>query len=208
MLFLNNLQKIETCIDDDCETIVKPDNKDWKIEETSDEVPSKFLDENENSQYELKIAYNKALDNKNNSFLFAYFPTKVKIDLPFIVHGTFELGIARNRLIENLKNKFIVEKLVEFIVKTALSLKQNEANYQTLEFLYYEHKNEDLEGLKFYKTIDKVIEEKEIYPCIDNKYSKKKGLFIVMILQNLSKKTILLMIFIIYLNQQMTTKNY
>jgi hypothetical protein len=92
------------------------------------------------------------------------------------VHGTFELDSSRNQLIDNQKNKFIIKKLVAFIIKTALDLKQDEVNYQALNFLQYKHKNEVLEGLGFYKEIDKAIGEKEIYPCIDNKYRNKAGI--------------------------------
>ncbi len=177
LLFLNHLEKISIDRDGDCEIIKKPTNKDWKIKKTSGKVPSKHLDENDkNKEYELKIAYNSQLENKGNDCLFSYFPTKININLPFIVHGTFELDSSRNQLIDNKKNKFIIKKLVNFIIKTALSLTQKEVNYQALQFLQYEYKNEVLKGLDFYKNIDNAIEEQEIYPCIDNKYRKKSDI--------------------------------
>ena len=168
LLFLNHLQSIEIDIDKE-KTILKKPVEEWEIKSFSGEV----LEDDKNSKYELKIAYNNQLTNNENNYLFAYFPTKIKIDFPFIVHGTFELDSSRNQLIDNHKNKFIIKKLVAFIIETALNLKQDEVNYQALNFLQYKHKDEVLKGLGFYEEIDKAIKEKEIYPCVDNKYYKK-----------------------------------
>ncbi|ORU91274.1 MAG: hypothetical protein A6F72_01595 [Cycloclasticus sp. symbiont of Poecilosclerida sp. N] len=173
LLYLNHLQSIEIDIDGEIKTIKSPVTK-WTIKDASGEVPNEYLGENDkNNKYELKIAYNDELTNNGNNCLFAYFPTKIKVDLPFIVHGTFELDSSRNQLTDNPKNKFIIKKLVEFIIETALNLKQDEANYQALIFLQYEHRNEILDGLGFYREIDTAIEESEIYPCLDNEYRKK-----------------------------------
>jgi hypothetical protein len=172
LLFLKHLQSIEIDIDGDIKIIKNPVDK-WTIEDDSGEVPNKPLGKNDkNNKYELKIAYNSQLENNGNNYLFAYFPTKIKVDFPFIVHGTFELDSSRNQLTDNHKNEFIIKKLVAFIIKTALNLNQK-VNYQALKFLQYEHKNEVLNELGFYEEIDAAIEESEIYPCLDNKYRKK-----------------------------------
>lgn len=175
LLFLNHLQSIEIDIDNEREILKKP-VEEWEIKSCSGEVLAENSEDDKNSKYELKIAYNNQLTNNENNYLFAYFPTKIKIDFPFIVHGTFELDSSRNQLIDNQKNKFIVKKLVAFIIETALNLKQDEVNYQALNFLQYKHKNEVLKELGFYEEIDKAIEEKEIYPCIDNKYCNKASI--------------------------------
>lgn len=176
LLFLNHLQSIEIDIDK-AKTILKNPVEEWQIKSHRGEVPAEKLEyEDKNSKYELKIAYNNQLTNNDHDYLFAYFPTKIKINLPFIVHGTFELDSSRNQLIDNKKNEFIIKQLVAFIIETALGLKQDEVNYQALNFLQYKHKNEVLEELGFYEEIDKTIKEKEIYPCIDNKYRNKESI--------------------------------
>ncbi len=176
LLFLNSLQEIEISIDGESQIIKKP-NKKWEVKDDSGEVPSEYLEENDkNNKYKLKIAYNDQLTNDNNNYLFAYFPTKIKIYFPFIVHGTFDLDSSRNQLIDNRKNKFIIERLVDFIIETALNLKQDEVNYQALNFLQYENENEVLEELGFYKKIDEAVKEKKIYPCINNTYRNKNGI--------------------------------
>ncbi|OJA03643.1 sacsin N-terminal ATP-binding-like domain-containing protein, partial [Bathymodiolus thermophilus thioautotrophic gill symbiont] len=171
LLFLKHLQSIEIDTDNE-KTIIKKPVDEWIIKNDFGEVPNEYLENDKNNEYALTIAHNKQLTNSGNDYLFAYFPTKIKINLPFIVHGTFELNSSRNQLIDNPKNKFIVKKLVAFIIETALSLKQDEANYQALKFLQYEYKN-DLSEWGFYEEINKAIEEKKIYPCLDNKYRKK-----------------------------------
>ncbi|CAB5501640.1 hypothetical protein THERMOT_1458, partial [Bathymodiolus thermophilus thioautotrophic gill symbiont] len=55
-------------------------------------MPNEYLENDKNNEYALTIAHNKQLTNSGNDYLFAYFPTKIKINLPFIVHGTFELN--------------------------------------------------------------------------------------------------------------------
>ncbi|MBL4672523.1 MAG: hypothetical protein JKX81_09715, partial [Arenicella sp.] len=79
--------------------------------------------ENEEESYDLKIALKDDLfcDIKE---LFAYFPTKLIIDFPFIIHGTFELNSSRNEINDSPKNRFILTKLVQLIVETAKTLTQ------------------------------------------------------------------------------------
>ncbi len=177
LLFLNHIQQIIIEIDGNKREIVKPTKQDWQIKKTSGKVPAEHLNKNnKNNQYEFKIAYNDELDNKDNKLLFSYFPTKININFPFIVHGTFELDSSRNQLTDNNKNKYLIQKLVEFIIETALSFIETESNYKTLEFLQYKDKNEVLKELGFYTEIDKAVENKAIYPCVDNKYRKKSAI--------------------------------
>lgn len=175
LLFLNFIKKLNVIVDG---KVQKQMNKDlltekWKIFQKSEMLPVELWDkENEKEYYDLKIALQ---DNLNNDIkeLFSYFPTKIDISLPFIVHGTFELNSSRNELNDSPKNRFILEKLVQLLISTAKDITQDEVSYKALEILSYTHKNNILDELGFYDAIDDAIEELDVFPCLDGKYRKK-----------------------------------
>lgn len=172
LLFLNHLKVIRLIVDNEEEKIDKP--KLWEIKSKTGEFPKNLLDNDDiKTKYELKIAFNDELSQPPSEYLFSYFPTNIKISMPFIVHGTFDLDSTRNQLNTTDKNKFILTKLVELIVETAKKLTENEVSYKALEFLNYSHKNEILDKLEFYQKINSAVAELEIYPCVDDKYRKK-----------------------------------
>lgn len=176
LLFLNNLETITIDIDDEKQDIRKPTNE-WNIELKQDDFPNELLEDNDkDTKYELKIAYNENLANPDNQNLFSYFPTNIKIAMPFIVHGTFDLDATRNQLNKTEKNRYVLRELVALIIYTAKELSKNSIDYKALSFLNYSHKNEVLEGLGFYQEIDLAISELEIYPCLGGDYRKKEDI--------------------------------
>ena len=189
LLFLNHLKTINIDRDYEQKSIEKPD-KLWTIKPKpkakANSFPKELLNtDDKNSKYELKIAFNNELDNKGNEYLFSYFPTNIKISMPFIVHGTFNLDSTRNQLNKtDNKNRFVLEKLVDLIITTAKELSEGRVSYKALEFLNYSHKNEVLDDLGFYDRIDSAIEELDVYPCLDGEYRIKKD---VIYCNNLSK---------------------
>ncbi|OJA03651.1 sacsin N-terminal ATP-binding-like domain-containing protein, partial [Bathymodiolus thermophilus thioautotrophic gill symbiont] len=175
LLFLNHLENITLIIDEEENDHNKPDL--WTIESKNGDIPSDLLTEDdEDAKYELKIAFNESLTNNGFEYLFSYFPTNIKISMPFIVHGTFDLDSTRNQLNDTEKNKFVLGELVKLIINTAKNLTAGTANYKALEFLNYSHKNEVLEKLDFYEKIDLAIEELEIYPYLGGDYRKKEDI--------------------------------
>ncbi len=177
LLFLNNLETIIIDIDDEKQDIKKPTNE-WNIKLKQGDFPNELLEDNDkDTKYELKIAYNENLTNPDNQNLFSYFPTNIKIAMPFIVHGTFDLDATRNQLNKTEKNRYVLKKLVALIIDTAKELSKNTIDYKALSFLNYSHKNEVLEGLDFYQEIDLAINELEIYPCLGGDYRKKEDIF-------------------------------
>ncbi|OJA03154.1 hypothetical protein, partial [Bathymodiolus thermophilus thioautotrophic gill symbiont] len=150
LLFLNHLENITLIIDEEENDHNKPDL--WTIKSQSGDIPPDLLTEDdEDAKYELKIAFNESLTNNGFEHLFSYFPTNIKISMPFIVHGTFDLDSTRNQLNNTEKNKFVLGELVELIINTAKNLTAGTVNYKALEFLNYSHKNEVLEKLGFYE---------------------------------------------------------
>ena len=143
----------------------------FNLEEEIDEVV-----ENSNTKepefYQLKLALKEDLSDSFNR-LFSYFPTNVGIELPFIIHGTFDLDQNRNQLNQTLKNKYVIRKLVELIVKTAKYLSKDCVDWNPLQLLTYKRKNIALENLGFYALIDEAIEKEALFPCIDNTYRRR-----------------------------------
>ena len=178
LLFLNHIDKLaiefngKTKIAERIKSanLIYINDEIWTIYEKNEVLPKDLWDkENEKEFYELKIALKDDLYNENR-LLFSHFPTKIDINFPFIIHGTFELNSSRNTLNKSEKNKFILEKLVELIIETAKFLSKKEVNYKPLELLDYKNKNNILDDLKFYSKIDEAIEEINVFPCIDNQY--------------------------------------
>jgi len=181
LLFVNNINKIIISIDGHIKTIERLKDKKtiyvneklWTIHKKRGELKPELWDkENEEENYELKIAIQENFDKKNN-FLYSYFPTKIDIDFPFIIHGTFDLNSSRNDLNDNPKNKFVLKRLVELIIQTAKELTKEEVSYKALELLTHNNKNTTLKNLEFYENVDASIDELLVFPCVDNTYRKK-----------------------------------
>jgi len=175
LLFLNSIELLEVYIDDKPILLINKDDLSikWTVYEKKERLLKEYWDkENEEEYYDLKIALQDNL-NCDIKELFAYFPTKLIIDLPFIVHGTFELNSSRNEINNSLKNRFILGKLVELIISTAKKLTQNCVSFKALEMLSYSNPNNVLSELGFYDAIDEAIETLDIFPCLDGKYRSK-----------------------------------
>jgi len=172
LLFLNSIKSLVVIINGEVRQEIKKETliDKWKIFQKSELLPKHLWDkENEEEYFDLKIALQNNLTN-NVKALFSYFPTKIQIDFPFIIHGTFELNSSRNELNNSPKNKYILEKLVDLIIETAKEITHDEVSYKALEMLSYTNPNNILEELEFYQAIDNAIEELEVFPCMDRKY--------------------------------------
>jgi len=174
LFFINHMEKIEIIKDNQKSIFHK---KIWKIKTLEKLLPQEYQDEDEDIQesYQIKVIL-PPNNEKVNPFLFSYFPTKIKIDFPALIHTTFELDTLREGIIDSEKNRFIVIELANFLIKVAESFKEKNANWKTYEFVNIKHKNEILEEFGFYEIIEDWKETAEIYPCVDNKY-RKKGKF-------------------------------
>lgn len=181
LLFLNNTNKIiirnsENKILKRTKNgkIITINNVKWEIYEREDLFPSYLQDiqsKDKDEHYNLKIAISDKNINDVN-FLYSYFPTKIDIPFPVIIHGTFDLNSSRNQLRKSSKNEFVLTKLAELLINTAKEITREEVSWKPLEILNYQSKNPVLDELNFYKKIDESILELAIFPCIDNKYRK------------------------------------
>lgn len=186
LLFLNHITEIRIK-DGDTERVISRDafgdkvsisGDTWTIYEVTGELPDNLQDKvkAEREHYSLKLAITPNLDKASNK-LFTFFPTKVNIDFPMVIHGTFDLDSSRNQLINTNKNKFILERLIELIIDTAKKLSGQDVSWKPVKLLRYKNKNPVLAELGFYQKIDKAVQELEIFPCIDNKYRKSRDAY-------------------------------
>lgn len=98
------------------EITIKDNNNDIKF------VVNKYL--SEDRSYEVGVAY-PLTQFETNLVLYSYFPTEVRLDVPAIYHGTFELNASRNHLVDTEQNKIVLEKLGEVAIQLANHLTSN-----------------------------------------------------------------------------------
>ncbi len=170
---IDNKQKIIERIKDDKQVYLN--DKLWTIFEYNEDnlLPKKYWENEEQEYFDLKIAVKENFDIKDKYLLYSFFPTDINIDFPFIIHGTFVLDISRNNIINSEKNKYILEKLVDFIANTAKELTKGNVDYKALEFLTHESSNQRLKTLEFYDKVNEKIDELAIFPCLNNCYQTK-----------------------------------
>jgi len=183
LLFVNYINKLTIDIDNKEKIIerIKDDKKVylndklWTIYEYYEDnlLPKKYWENEEQEYFDLKIAVKENFDIKDKYLLYSFFPTEINIDFPFIIHGTFELDSSRNNINNSEKNRYILEKLVDFIANTAKELTKGNVNYKALEFLTHENSNQRLKILEFYDKVNDKINELPIFPCLNNSYQIK-----------------------------------
>ena len=185
LLFLNNICSIHfEGFEDNVQDIIidgkkengkpiKISEKEWIVYEDNGELDSKYQDEDSTEQefYQVKIAIPQNFDNETD-VLFTFFPTKVNLEFPFVVHGTYDLDSSRNQLRKSDKNKFVLEKLIELIIEIAKKISQEEISWKPIELLRYNSTNKVLEDLGFYELINNRVKELKLFPCVDGKYRK------------------------------------
>lgn len=185
LLFLNHIEKIQISIDEsNTEYLSSRENDTIKIDDTiwklytnridgiDPVLPDRYKnpDSNEEESYSLKIAIQEGLKDNVNK-LFTYFPTKISLQFPMVIHGTFELDSSRNRITETDKNKFLVGELIKLIFEIGNSFFGEKATWDKLRLLNYKgNKDSVLEEFGFYKSIDAKLKTLPVFPCLDGKY--------------------------------------
>ena len=129
-------------------------------------------DTEEKEHYDLRIAIRDDLSD-NIYKLFCFFPTKIDIHFPMVIHGTFDLDNSRNQIVNSEKNKYVLSKLIDLIAKTALKISEEEVTWKPLKLLTcVDDSNTILEELEFFELIKSKSKTLKIFPCIDNSYRK------------------------------------
>jgi len=156
--------------------IVKINNKRWQVFTREGELDKSLQDEEDDSNfYQLKLAVNDALEN-DYKYLFSYFPTQVRLDVPYLIHGTFDLDQNRNQLNNTKRNRKVLKKLVGFIVDTASYFTEQELSWKPLSLLNFKRKSDNptLENLGFNNAVDTALKEEKLWPCVSNTYKSRK----------------------------------
>ena len=188
LLFLNNIENIDIVglqsgnikinrvkITENDLTYIQIHDKIWRIESSEAYLPDELQDHNkiDKESYNITIAFQEDLSNSYYK-LFNYFPTKLSIYLPCIVHGTFELNSSRDYLNDSPKNDFIFKKIIELFRITSCKLVE-ESEYHSdwrpimlLLPLKFETDSKQIE--EFYINLKKLSVELKVLPCVDGKY--------------------------------------
>jgi hypothetical protein len=144
----------------------------WKIFELEKDLPENLseTDKDEKEFYQIKIAIEK--DFKSTSdYLYSFFPTNITLNQPYILHATFDLDSTRKQINDSDKNRFILERIVDFTIEVAkYYVDSKNANYTPLNILNYTSKADTLKAQGYYDYIDNAIKTQAIFPCIDNTY--------------------------------------
>lgn len=152
---------------------IRYNDNSWTIFEEESPLPAKYQDrdKNEVEYYQIKIAIEDNFE-KSCSNLYSFFPTNIKLKQPYVLHATFDLDATRNQLNDSEKNRYILEKVVDFTIKVAKYYSEKTVSYQPLSILNHSHKADTLENLGYYDSIEEAINNEAVFPCIDNTYKK------------------------------------
>ena len=136
LLFLNNIQTIRLNVNG-TETMIRKEKVNANVIRVFDKFypggvefsifkETGIYDSELNKAYEVCIAYDKQKRVSGN-YLYTFFPTKVKIGLPCVIHATFDLNSSRNSLNETGANNWMQGKIASCLTKFACLLAQESA---------------------------------------------------------------------------------
>jgi hypothetical protein len=155
--------------------IVHINDKVWHIFKREGELEgSKSEEEDTSNFFQLKLAVSENMEN-DYKYLFSFFPTRVRMKVPYLIHGTFDLDQNRNQLNSTNRNRKVLNKLVGFIVETAKFYTEKEVSWKPLSLLNFKDKDDNptLEDLGFNKAVDKALKEEKLWPCVSNTYKSR-----------------------------------
>jgi len=193
VLFLNNVTKIKLESSERQETILKVpakkgyeeiqllneqgsviQSKKWRIFSKNGEIPENLRKGELKKQYEydLRIAVSENIDDDINR-LFSYFKTETKFPFPAIIHGTFDLDGTRNHLNQNTVNEFLLGKLAELMIDTAIKLTQTskKITWDAMKLLAKKGEFDDkVEKMRFYDKLLISMKSHKLIPVLLKKY--------------------------------------
>ena len=154
------------------EKITFKDNT-WYIFEEEKELPIELSESDKDEQefYQIKIAIEEDL-KQTSPYLYSFFPTNIKLNQPYVLHATFDLDATRNQVNNSRKNKFILDKIIDFTIDVAKYYTNDTVSYKPLEIINHKHKADTLDNLGYYDLVENAIRTVDIFPCVDNTYKK------------------------------------
>lgn len=138
------------------------------------------------SDAEVSVAYrlNNRGDNINemkDTDIWVYFPTRDNTNLPFLIHGSFETAVSREKLMAPSEfNNYLFDKLGSLIAESMISLRDRRLITQVfirrtlIQAFKDEEENATIQGLK--EKITRVFLNEAIFPNRLGDYAKAKDL--------------------------------
>jgi len=160
--------KYKQISDDITLTTVKIDGTQWQIFEKTGKLKTAKA-----KKYQVKLAMSNG--EFRDSCLHCFFPTKITLNAPYILHGTFELDPTRNGINVSIENEEVAKHLAHLIIGVAKykTSSRKKADWTPLKMLIIGlSKNRSLSDVKFEQWIKDAIETEAIYPCLDKTYRK------------------------------------
>lgn len=187
LLFLNHIEKIEIIKDKEIlksisskkenfqdYSIINIGDKKWTLFGKTADLPQKLQDSNKSykQQYSIKIAFQDDLSDDYKQ-LFNFFPTKVNVHLPCILHGTFELNNSRDHLNDSDVNRFIIAQYAYLFDNAVKYLKIKETNWLPYKLVNPIKEDSDSSIIPLlYQLLKEYTSKEKIFPCLDGTYRK------------------------------------
>ena len=146
----------------------------YRVFKRSGLLPAEFQIKNDRKEplyYETAIAVGEDLTIDEN-YLYSFFRTDIKIPLPCIIHGSFDLNASRTLINDTKINDFILRKITRELLRVALFIRNDSptASWNSFELLRLRQLVLLNKLENFEKDLRRYLSKSPILPCVDNKY--------------------------------------
>ena len=149
-------------------------NSQYRVFKRSGLLPAEFQIKNDRKEplyYETAIAVGEDLTIDEN-YLYSFFRTDIKIPLPCIIHGSFDLNASRTLINDTKINDFILRKITHELLRVALFIRNDSptASWNSFELLRLRQLVLLNKLENFEKDLRRYLSISSILPCVDDKY--------------------------------------
>ena len=124
--------------------------------------------------YELAVAYPEAGVDYKSGPVFSFFPTQVVLDLPCIVHGTFELDSSRNNITTPMpQNDFMMEQIAEKMGEVAEYVAGKNAGDRWMPYRILNLKTSFPALKKLESALSTQRSNRVVYPVVSGGYARQ-----------------------------------
>ena len=146
----------------------------------------KVFNHPEMEEAEVSVAYQvnaqvRSIKDMDSSFIWVYFPTREITELPFLIHGSFETAVSREKLMTGSAfNRNLFDQLGDLIADSMIALAKRKLITQSflrrviIPSFQDEAKHNTIDGLK--KKITKVFQKEPILPDQNGEYRNSYSL--------------------------------
>jgi len=151
--------------------------KKWRVFTQKGPLPPALQDDSEGSikMYMLKIAFQDDLSDSYQK-LFNFFPTKISVALPCIIHGTFDLNTSRDYINPTDGNIYIFKQLAKFLVQTSVLLTDEDISWKPYQLVKPIIASSEVNLVDtLYKDLIDIGKKAKIVPTINKEYTVYKN---------------------------------